>query len=225
MKPRFTAIVPMRHHSERVPQKNYRDFSGKPLFYHILSTLEKCASVNQIVVDTDSPVIMEKAGKDFPGVIILERPKELQADDVAMNDVLLNSTSQVSSEFYLQVHSTNPLLRAETIDRAVQTFLDRIPMYDSLFGVTRLQARLWDELGRAINHNPDILLRTQDLPPTYLENSCLYLFKKETLQDKHNRIGRRPFLFELDRIESWDIDEEVDFRVAELLFRQERGEA
>ncbi|HSG04868.1 MAG TPA: acylneuraminate cytidylyltransferase family protein, partial [Nitrospiria bacterium] len=196
-----------------------------PLFYHILSTLEKCASVDQIVVDTDSPVIMEKAGKDFPGVIILERPKELQADDVAMNDVLLNSTSQVSSEFYLQVHSTNPLLRAETIDRAVQTFLDRIPMYDSLFGVTRLQARLWDELGRAINHNPDILLRTQDLPPTYLENSCLYLFKKETLQDKHNRIGRRPFLFELDRIESWDIDEEVDFRVAELLFRQERGEA
>ena len=99
-------------------------------------------------------------------------------------------------------------------------FLDKYPLYDSLFSVTRIQSRLWDSLARAINHNPAILLRTQDLPPVYEENSCLYIFTKEVLERRHNRIGERPLMFEIDRIESWDIDEEQDFRIAEILYTE-----
>jgi CMP-N-acetylneuraminic acid synthetase len=76
---------------------------------------------------------------------------------------------------------------------------------------------LWDELGRAINHNPAVLLRTQDLPPVYEENSCLYIFTRQTLQIEHNRIGERPYLFEIEASEAWDIDEEIDFLMADLL--------
>jgi CMP-N-acetylneuraminic acid synthetase len=93
-------------------------------------------------------------------------------------------------------------------------------MYDSLFGVTRLQTRLWDSLARAVNHNPAILLRTQDLPPIYEENSCLYIFTREILESKHNRIGDRPFMFEIESLEAVDIDEELDFKVAELLYKE-----
>jgi CMP-N-acetylneuraminic acid synthetase len=75
-----------------------------------------------------------------------------------------------------------------------------------------------------VNHNPNILLRTQDLPPLYEENSCLYLFTKEILQDRHNRIGRRPYLFEIDRREAVDIDEEIDFRIAELMHKEMYGD-
>lgn len=215
----LTALLPMRHHSERVPGKNYRPLGGKPLFYYILETLQAVPEIQKIVIDTDSPDIKHSSARDFPDVLVLDRPEHLRAGDIPMNAVLLHDTSQVSSDFYLQTHSTNPFLRAETISQAVQTLFAHFPTYDSLFSVTRLQTRLWDQLGRAINHNPDILLRTQDLPPIYEENSCLYLFQRSTLLERHNRLGRRPLMFPIDAQEALDIDEELDFQVAEQLVK------
>lgn len=212
--------MPMRHNSERVPGKNYRDFAGVPLYRYIINVLVASPLITDIVIDTDSFIIQEDAAKHFPEVKLLERPEHLRAGTVPMNDVLLNAVRQVDADFYLQTHSTNPLIQAATVNNAVQTFLDNYPLYDSLFGVTRLQTRLWDSLARAVNHNPAILLRTQDLPPIYEENSCLYIFTKETLESRHNRIGTRPFLFEIGRLEAVDIDEEADFRIAELLYKE-----
>ena len=215
--PRIVALVPMRHHSERVPGKNYRSLAGKPLYQHILDTLLSCPEISQVVIDTDSPVIMEGLRVQYPQVVAIERPEHLRADTMAMNEVLLYTTSQVPADLYLQTHSTNPLLRAETISHAVRTLVSNIPMYDSLFSVTRKQIRLWDQLGRAVNHNPAILLRTQDLPPIYEENSCMYLFSRQTLEQRRNRIGERPYVFEIPAAEAWDIDEELDFAITELI--------
>ena len=140
-----------------------------------------------------------------------------------MTDVLLHDVSQVESDFYLQTHSTNPLLTRDTLQRAIDAFFDQHPIYDSLFSVTRVQSRLWDGLARAVNHNPNILLRTQDLPPVFEENSCIYIFEGRTLKERHSRIGNRPTMFEIDRLEAQDIDEEIDFRIADLIFKQTRG--
>lgn len=212
----ITAIVPMRHSSERVKGKNYRSFNGKPLFHYITETLLNCPSITQVVIDTDSPTIMDYAKANLSKVVVLERPVHLRDGNIPMNDVLLNIVEQIESDFYLQTHSTNPLLSAETVQEAIDFFLKNYPIYDSLFSVTRLQTRLWDGLARAVNHNPNILLRTQDLPPIYEENSCLYIFTKQILKERHNRIGNRPYLFEIDRREAIDIDEEIDFLIAEL---------
>ena len=217
---RIAAIVPMRHSSERVPGKNYRDFAGKPLFHHVLNSLLACDQIQEVVIDTDSPTILEDAAKNFPEVTLLERPEHLRAGEIPMNDVLLNTIGQVEADFYLQTHSTNPLLSAETVANGVKQFLENFPIYDSLFTVTRLQTRLWDSLARAVNHNPNILLRTQDLPPIYEENSCMYIFSKDILKRKHNRIGDRPLMIEMPAIEAQDIDVELDFRIAEFLFKQ-----
>ncbi|GAB3800311.1 acylneuraminate cytidylyltransferase family protein [Spirosoma humi] len=214
------AIVPMRHSSERVPGKNYRDFAGKPLFHRIIDTLLECPSITQVVIDTDSPTVIEQAEIYYPSVTILERPQHLRDGAIPMNNVLLNSCEQVPADFYLQTHSTNPLLSAETVEKGVKQFLNQYPIYDTLFGVTRMQTRLWDPLARAINHNANILLRTQDLPPVYMENSCMYIFKKETLIQKGNRIGDRPFMYEIAEIEAQDIDVELNFKVAEFLFTE-----
>jgi CMP-N-acetylneuraminic acid synthetase len=126
-------------------------------------------------------------------------------------------TAQVPADLYLQTHSTNPLLKAETVSTAVRFLKSHFPIYDSLFSATRLQTRLWDGLGRAINHNPAILLRTQDLPPVYEENSCIYLFTRQTLESRRNRLGERPYLFPMEPDEAWDIDEELDFTIVDLL--------
>ncbi len=218
--PKIVAIVPMRHNSERVKGKNYRIFGEKPLYQHIVQTLLACVHVQEVVIDTDSPLIMEQSQAQFgEHVRLLERPEHLRDGNTPMNDVLLNTITHFEADFYLQTHSTNPLLKPSTIDNALGAFLKQYPAYDSLFGVTRLQVRLWDELARAINHNPNILLRTQDLPPIYAENSTLYVFTREQLLTRHNRIGNRPMMHEIDPLEAWDIDGETDFQIAETIYR------
>ncbi|GMV78099.1 MAG: hypothetical protein AMXMBFR79_12320 [Chitinophagaceae bacterium] len=217
----IAAIVPMRHSSERVKGKNYRDFAGKPLFFHVIESLLKCNKISNVIIDTDSPTIIEMTERSFDNEVkILNRPEHLRDGATPMNDVLLNIINQVPSDFYLQTHSTNPLLSSETIERAVEKFIEIFPVHDSLFTVTRKNVRYWDVLARPINHNQNILLRTQDLPPIFEENSCLYLFTKEILQQKHNRIGNRPYLFEMPEIEAQDIDVELNFKVAEFLFKE-----
>ncbi len=219
------ALVPMRHNSQRVPGKNYRPLAGKPLYQHIIQTLLAVPEISEVVVDTDSAPVMDGLRGDFPQVRILERPEHLRADTIPMNEILAYDTAQVQADFYLQTHSTNPLLTAGTISSAVQAFLKQYPTFDSLFSVTRLQTRLWDELTRPINHNPAILLQTQDLPPVYEENSCLYLFTRENLLTKRNRIGERPLMFEVDADEAWDIDEEIDFAICDFLMGRRSGSA
>ncbi|MBK9125028.1 MAG: acylneuraminate cytidylyltransferase family protein [Chloroflexi bacterium] len=216
--PTIAALIPMRHQSGRVPGKNYRPFAGKPLCHHIVETLSACPRITRVVVDTDSAVIAKEMARHFPQVVVVERPEHLRAGETPMNEVLLHTTAQVPADFYLQTHSTNPLLRAQTIDRALDAFLGQYPACDSMFSVTRLQTRLWDQLGRPVNHNPAILLRTQDLPPMFLENSNFYVFTRADLERRRNRVGERPLMFEIDRVEAWDIDEELDFVVGEFLF-------
>ncbi len=218
--PRIFALVPMRHHSQRVPGKNYRLMAGKPLYQYIIETLLAVPEITGILVDTDSEPVMDGLRRDFPQVRVVERPAHLRADTIPMNEILLYDTSLVEADFYLQTHSTNPLLRPETIARAIQTFLANYPAHDSLFSVTRLQTRLYDQHGHALNHDPNVLLQTQDLPPVYEENSCIYLFTRENLARRRNRLGERPLMFEIDPAEAWDIDEELDFAITEFLLQR-----
>jgi CMP-N-acetylneuraminic acid synthetase len=222
---KITAFVPMRHHSERVPGKNYRPLAGKPLFHYILDTLLAAPEIDRVVVDTDSPEILQGIAANYSQVLTIERPEHLRADTVPMNEILLHDTSLFLADLYLQTHSTNPLLRPETVSRAIQQLLAALPAYDSLFGVTRVQTRLWDALTRPINHNPAILLRTQDLPPIYMENSCIYLFSRDLLVERRNRLGERPLMFEIDAAEAWDIDEELDFEVVQALMERKKRDS
>jgi CMP-N-acetylneuraminic acid synthetase len=214
---KLAALVPMRHHSQRVPGKNYRPLAGKPLFHHILETLLAVPEIETVMVDTDSEPILDGVRRFFPGVVLIPRPEHLRADNIPMNEILLHDTAQLQADFYLQTHSTNPLLKAATISRGIQAFFDSYPAKDSLFSVTRLQTRLYDQSGRAINHNPLELIQTQDLPPVYEENSCMYVFNRANLAAKRHRISDHPLMFEIDADEAWDIDEELDFEITDFL--------
>jgi CMP-N-acetylneuraminic acid synthetase len=212
------AFVPMRHSSERVPGKNYRPFNGVPLFHRIVSTLLSVDRITKVVIDTDSPTVKDQVAETFPTVDVVDRPEHLLGGHTPMTDVLQYDASQVRSEWYLQTHTTNPLLRASTIEAALDRMEQQAGERDSLFSVTRLQTRLYAADGSALNHDPKVLLRTQDLPPIYEENSNLYLFTAEQIAEGR-RMGDRPILFEIDPLEAVDIDEEPDFVLAEALDR------
>lgn len=225
MNPKIAALVPMRHHSQRVPGKNYRLIAGKPLYQHVIENLLQVGEISEVVVDTDSPEIMKGLAANFPQVRVIERPETLRADDLSMNEILIHDVQQLPEEHYLQTHSTNPLVSPNTIARAIRSYLDNLRNFDSLFAVTQINVRLWDAEGKPINHDPNVLLQTQDLPPIYEENSCFYIFSKQNLITRRNRLGQRPAMFEISREEAWDIDEEIDFQIVELLLRQRGAES
>ena len=216
---KVAAIVPMRHSSERVKGKNYRNFNSKPLFYWVIKGLLEVKAIDVVYIDTDSDTIIDLSKKYFPTVKILRRPEELRDGLISMNDVLLNSLNQINEDVILQTHSTNPLISSKTFDSAINQFIDNYPNNDSLFSVTRLHTRLWNEDGTPLNHNPKVLLRTQDLPPLFEENSCIFIFSKEQFKKTLNRIGENPIMFSTPQIESVDIDEEADFIIAETLMK------
>ncbi len=216
--PRIAAFVPMRHNSERVMGKNYRPLGGRPLYHHIVAALLACDQIDEVVIDTDSPLITADAAAAFPACVCWSDRSTCSGGDVPMNDVLLNDIEQVPADLYVQTHSTNPLLRRRRSAARSTRSWRAGGRYDSLFTVTPLQTRLWTAEGQAINHDPAVLLRTQDLPPVMEENSCLYVFDGDTLRRRDNRIGERPLLYPIEPEEAWDIDEESDWSVVEALY-------
>lgn len=218
---RIVALLPMKAHSKRVPNKNIRQFNGKPLFHWILNTLMACSSIDLIYIDTDSKAIMKDVEKNFnySKIRIGVRPTKLRGDDVSMNDIIRHDIQRTYANIYLQTHATNPLLTVATIEKAITTFIFSDGLYDSLFSVTPLNVRLWSELG-PLNHKKSDIPCTQKLNQTFMENSNIYIFTKESFLKNNHRIGKKPIMFEISKEEAWDIDEMIDFEVAEFLCKR-----
>ena len=214
---KVAALVPIKGHSERVKGKNFRDFCGKPLYHHIIHTLDRVCAIDEVIIDTDSQRVIAEAPKLSSKIQIIERPAELCGDYISTNRIFEYDLSQTKADIYVQTHATNPILKAETIAKAIAKFISTEDEYDSLFSVNVYQNRFYMYDGTPINHDPENLIRTQDLRPIYEENSSLYVFTKESFKKKGRRIGINPFMFVTPPIESTDIDDELTFRIAELL--------
>jgi len=216
---KLKALLPMKGNSERVPNKNMRIFDGAPLYHAITKSLLASKYIESVVINTDSPIITKDAKDNFGDkIIIIDRPIEIQGDYVSMNNIIEHDLNCLEGEHFIQTHSTNPLLRAETVDAAISLYFQSLEKYDSVFSVTKLQTRLYDQNAKPINHNPEELLRTQDLEALYEENSNFYIFSKKAFKNAGNkRIGLKPKIFEVNKLEAVDIDEPEDFKLAELL--------
>jgi CMP-N-acetylneuraminic acid synthetase len=217
---KITMLLPMKGHSERVSNKNLKLFCNKPLYHAVANVLLKSKYISEVIINTDSIHIKEDVKENFPSFIINDRPAELIGDMVSMNEIINFDLESSDSTIFVQTHSTNPILLTETLDNAIEHFLNNEDKYDSVFSVTRLQTRLYWENGAPINHNPQELIRTQDLPPVMEENSSFYIFTKESFKTSgKKRIGNNPLLFEIDKIEAIDIDDPQDFIIAEQLYK------
>jgi len=214
------ALLPMKAHSERVSGKNFRSFAGKPLFRWILDTLLAVPEIDLIVINTDAREILAENGLvDSERVLVRDRNPEICGDFVSMNLVIEDDLQHTNAETYLMTHTTNPLLSAISISAALAQYRIEIKSgsADSLFTVNRFQTRFYREDGSPVNHDPDNLIRTQDLEPWLEENSNLYIFSHNSFSETNARIGVKPILFETPRIESADIDDQIGWDFAEKL--------
>lgn len=219
----IVALLPMKGNSERVPNKNLKQFCGRPLYHVVLETLLESKYIEKIIVNTDSEAIKQDAQRNFgEKVIIHDRPKEIQGDFVSMNKIIEYDIANYKADIYIQTHSTNPLLTAESVNIAIEGMMSILKNkeFDSIFSVTKIQTRLYDEKGKAFNHNPQELIRTQDLPPLFEENSNFYVFTESSFHNSGGkRIGNRPQMAEIDKLEAVDIDDPEDFIIAETLYK------
>ena len=216
---KVTATVPMKGNNERVPNKNIRLLNGRPVCYWIIESLSKSKYIDEIIINTDSEKIKEIVS-DFKLVKILDRPDFLLGDAVSMQPLLAYDIKHAKNDFIFQTHSTNPLLSTETIDKAIETYFKNLDKHDALFSVTPIQQRFYFKNGKAVNHDPQHLIQTQLLEPLFHENSCMYIFSRDTNRKVQNRLGNNPIFFEMDHLESADIDEWHDFLWAEFLLKQ-----
>lgn len=213
---RIVALLPMKANSERVRGKNFRDLGGKPLYRWILDALLEVDEIDAVVINTDARAELAETGlTDSERVIIRDRRAEICGDMVSMNKVIADDVAAVPADVYLMTHATNPLLSAATIRAALAEFSGSDA--DSLFTVTRVQTRFYRADGSPVNHDPNELIRTQDLEPWFEENSCLYLFTADSFAATGARIGKRPLMFETPRLESIDIDDQDDWTLAAAL--------
>ncbi|MGQ5489808.1 acylneuraminate cytidylyltransferase family protein [Thauera sp. ZXT1-4] len=227
---KIVALLPMKANSVRVKGKNFRDFCGKPLFRWILDTLLQVEEIDQIIINTDARHILAENGLvDTDRITIRDRKPEICGDHVSMNLVLADDVANVPADLYLMTHTTNPLMSADTIRKAIAAFIDAkaAGTADSLFTVDKVQTRFYRADCSPLNHDPDNLIPTQNLEPWFEENSNLYLFTADSFAKTKARIGKQPMMYEGPYFESIDIDTPADwdFAVVAARFMQEQQKA
>lgn len=217
---KVVALLPMKANSERVKGKNFRDFGGKPLFRWMLDTLKSVSMIDTVVINTDAREILAENGLiDGERIIIRDRKSEICGDFVSMNVIINDDILNIDADIFLMTHTTNPLLSKESVEAAISQFKDALNhgTANSLFTVNKVQERFYDSSAKALNHDPENLVRTQDLEPWYQENSNLYLFTKEGFKSTNARIGSKPMMLETPPFESTDIDTPDDWDLAEVM--------
>ncbi|MBU0496607.1 MAG: acylneuraminate cytidylyltransferase family protein [Candidatus Thermoplasmatota archaeon] len=215
----LTALVPMKDHSERVPSKNIRTFGNKPLFFHILQSLTDAKYIDQIIVNTDSKEIKSLIKKNFQKIIVIERPPQLLGDKIPMTPIIEYDLNHVTTDHFLQTHATNPLLKSSIIDNAIIKYHNGLQKgFDSAIGVNVYQTRFYDSNKKPLNHDPTIMVPSQDMPIIYEDNSNFYINSKNNFLAHNNRVGKNPLFIPVPKLQSIDIDDEEDFIIANAVF-------
>ncbi len=205
------AFVPIRLNSQRVEGKNLRLLGGEPLLCHILRALLRTQGIDETYVycsnETIRPLLPE-------GVRFLQRPERLDLDTTLGAEIYDAFTAEVHADLYVLAHATSPFIRPETIGEALEQV--RSGNYDSAFSAEKIQTFAWYE-GRPLNYSPDNIPRTQTIEPVYIETSAFFIFPRQLWCGRRRRIGDRPYMAVVDRIEGMDIDYPEDFAMAEVI--------
>ena len=161
---KFSAFIPIKLKSERVPNKNFTLIDNKPLFFYILETLRSVESISQIVIDADDQAVVDEIKKYFDNLDIFIRNPKLTSPVESVNNIINSNLENFKNEAIIQTHVTNPLLHHKTLEIALNEYAEN---NKAIFSVNAFQSRFYNSKLEAINHNPDELIPTQDLDIIY----------------------------------------------------------
>ncbi len=212
---KVVAFIPIKFGSKRIPQKNIKPFyDGTPLMHFIQKICLMVPSIDETYVYC-SDSLAEKY--ILPGVKFIKRPKYLDEDNINGNDLIKAFMSSVDADIYVNANTTSPFAKPDTIEDCIQHVLSGD--YDSAFCVEPIRTFVWKD-GKPLNFDPDHFPRTQDLPAMYGETSIAYVFTKESFLTHNRRLGSKPFLKEVGKIEAMDIDYMEDFLISNAIYKE-----
>lgn len=205
------AFVPIRLNSKRVVGKNLKMLGGKPLMCYILDTLANVKKIDEVYVYCSQESIKEYLPK---GVKFLKRPEYLDRDETLGKEIYEEFTKTIDADIYILAHTTSPFMKQETVENA----LDKIANdgYDSAFSCEKIQTFTWYD-GKPLNYDLKEIPRTQTIEPVYVETSAFFMFKRDIWKVHKQRIGFKPYMAQVDKIEGVDIDWPEDFNFAEKI--------
>lgn len=224
---KYGFFLPTRKGSERVKNKNTRTFAGIEggIVRIKLEQLLEVERVQKIIVSTnDDETIRVARMLNNPRIQIIPRPERLCLSSTNIEELIDYIPTIMDVEHIFWVHATAPMVDAQVLNKALDDYEQKVLIgkkNDSLMSVTKLQQFLWSEKkGECFNYDRAKLKwpRTQDLEPLYEINHAFYINSRENYLSMHDRIGKIPVLFELDKIQSMDIDWEDDFQLAEQVY-------
>ncbi len=212
---RTVAFVPIKLNNERLPGKNTRSFTnGKPLITYILETLSKVSNIDEIYVYCSDEAICEFLPKK---VKFLKREKYLDLSTTSFNEVLTTFAELVPADIYILTHATAPFISADSFKKGIEAVASK--EYDSALSVEKMQEFMWKD-GTPYNYQPDAIPRTQDLEPFYIETCGMYIYTRDLILDERRRVGHKPYLVEVSKIEASDINNPEDFDLADAVYNK-----
>ncbi len=222
---KVSCFLPCRAGSERVKNKNTRQFAGIEggLLKIKLDQLTKCSLIDVIVLSTDDRKVID-IGKQYGERVKIDiRPPELATSEAKTDDLIKYAASIIEGSHILWTHVTSPFTGESLYIKAINDYFRAIASNenDSLLSVTPLRVHIWDKSGKPVNYEKGETKwpRSQQVDTLYEINSAIFINSRENYLKLNDRIGLKPFLFEMAKTESIDIDYEDDFLMAESIFR------
>ena len=214
-KQKVVSFIPIKLNNKRVPGKNTKTFfDGTPLMHLIQKTCLKSQMIDAVYIYCSDDAVKNYI---FPGAKFLKRPEELDRDDKNANDIIRSFMREIDADIYVNAHATSPFAKVETIDACIEKVASG--EYDSAFCAENIKTFMWTN-GKPINFNPDCFPRTQDLPDFYGETSIAYVFTKDSFIKNNRRLGIKPYIHEVGKIEAMDIDYPEDFDIANAVYKE-----
>lgn len=209
------AFIPIKMNNERIPGKNTKKFYDvSPLILFIQKTLVQCKEIDEIYVYCSQDGIKEYL---LPEINYIKRDKKYDTANADVNDMFRTFSIAVPADIYVLAHATAPFLSAASIDKGVN--MVKSAAYDSACAVRKFQDFVWKD-DMPFNYDAYKIPRTQDLPPMYVETTGLYIFTKEVIQKRKSRIGYKPYLLEVSKIEATDVNDPIDFEIADAIYKK-----
>jgi N-acylneuraminate cytidylyltransferase len=218
----ITAIIPVKKNSSRLPNKSILPFGDSNLLIRKIRQLKQVDALNQIVVSSDSEEMLLMAERE--GVVPLLRPKQYADESLPISEFLLYLHDNVEGQHFMWSCTTSPLVDSELYKRAIELYWQKLSEgYDSLVTVYPFQHHLLDDKGPFNFSRGHEHIGSQQLRKLYLLTNGIYLTPREKYREWEDRIGLNPFLMQVGKYESIDIDDGYDYEFALSMYQKMKG--
>ena len=219
----ITAFIPARGGSKGIPEKNIKEFAGKPLVVHSIEYALNCSQIDEVVVSTDDDKIAKIARKT--GAKIVKRPPELSTDSATTESAIHHFVNKFNKkpDILVLLQPTNPFRPKGSLDNALTHFTNN--GFDSLLSIVPTHRFFWrikDDQTTFAEYDYLNRPRRQDMKLDdirYVENGSLYIFTRKHFDKTGNRLGGKIGYVEWPEEYSMEIDTPLDFSMVEKIFK------